>query len=343
MRILIVDGDKSSAFILQQTLIRSRYQADVVFDGEEALAKVRGEKFDVLLVDWMLPKMDGIELVRQLRKSVLPTPIIIMLTAITLPRAQEHALQAGADDYVAKPYEPRMLMQRIQDAMARRSQPPPTPTKHLTKRKPAGPPPPFVAVAIATSTGGPMALKQLLHSLPADTKDKAVFFVVLHGPDWMLTSLGDYLQSSTALHIKMACDHGRIEKGCIYIAPAGKHLVIVPGQFEMRLTDTERENFVRPSADPLFRSVAEVFGHYSIGAILTGMGRDGTQGASHIAAAKGVVLAQDPDTAVAPSMPITAIQAGLASQIPPLDELGRVIGEEILRLHHELCRVLQKK
>lgn len=343
MRILIVDDDKSSAYVLQQTLVRSRYQADAVFDSEHALAKAQHEQYDVMLVDWMLPKMDGIELVRRLRKSVIPAPIIIMLTAITLPRAREHALQAGADDYIAKPYEPKLLMQRLQEAMKRRTQPAPMPPKPAIKQKPAGLPPPFVGVMVATSTGGPMALKQILQNLPAEAKEESSFFVVLHGPDWMLTSLADYLQDSTSLHIKMAEHRMRAEKGCIYIAPSGKHLVIAPDRFEMHLTDAERENFVRPSADPLFRSAAEAFGRYCIAVILTGMGRDGTQGASHIAAAKGTVLAQDPDTAVAPSMPTTVIQAGLATQVPPLDALGVVIGKEIFQLYGELHKVLQKK
>lgn len=77
--------------------------------------------------------------------------------------------------------------------------------------------------------------------------------------------------------------------------------------------------------------------------ILTGMGRDGTQGAAHVAAAKGTVLAQDPETAVAPSMPTTVIQAGIATQVPLLDDLGAVTGREISRLHAELRKVLQKK
>jgi two-component system chemotaxis response regulator CheB len=159
----------------------------------------------------------------------------------------------------------------------------------------------------------------------------------------MLESLGSYLENSTAFRIKMAQHLMRAEKGFIYIAPAGKHLVITPEHFLLHLTDGERENFVRPSADPLFRSAAEAFGHYCVAVILTGMGRDGTQGAAHIAAAKGTVLAQDPDTAVAPSMPTTVIQAGIATQVPILDELGAAVGRDISRLYAELSKVLQKK
>jgi len=343
MRILVVDDDKSSAFVLQQTLIHHKHQAECVFDGEEALKKVQKEKFDVLLVDWMLPKMDGIELVRRLRKQVIPTPIIVMLTAITLPRAQEHALQAGADDYIAKPYEPRALLQRISDAMHRRAQPAPASVKAHVKPKSLGVLPNFVAVVVGTSTGGPVALKQVLQKLPAETKEKCSFFVVLHGPDWMLLSLSDYLADSTPFTIKLATNRMRADPGHVYLAPAGKHLIVVPDRFEMHLTETEKENYVRPAADPLFRSAADSFGRYCVAVVLTGMGRDGTQGASHLAAAGGVVLAQDPDSAVAPSMPTTVIQAGLAAQVPTLEEMGKAISEEVSRLYDELQEARKRK
>lgn len=343
MRILVVDDDKSSAFVLQQTLIHHKHQAEVVYDGEEALSKVQKEKFDVLLVDWMLPKMDGIELVRRLRKQVIPTPIIVMLTAITLPRAQEHALQAGADDYIAKPYEPRALLQRISDAMHRRTQPAPAATKPHVKAKSLGVLPNFIAVVVGTSTGGPVALKQLLQKVPAEMTSKMSFFVVLHGPDWMLLSLSDYLADSTPFSIKLAAHRMRAEPGHVYLAPAGKHLVIVPDRFEMHLTDTEKENYVRPAADPLFRSAADSFGRFCVAAVLTGMGRDGTQGSSHVAAAGGLVIAQDPASAVAPSMPTTVIQAGLASEVPSLEEMGSVICKEAARLYSELQEARKRK
>ena len=343
MRILVVDDDRSSAFVLQQTLIHHKHQAEVVYDGEEALRKVHKEKFDVLLVDWMLPKMDGIELVRRLRKEVIPTPVIVMLTAITLPRAQEHALQAGADDYIAKPYEARVLLQRISDAMSRRIQPAPATKKAAPKPKSLGVLPNFVAVVVGTSTGGPVALRSLLQKLPADMVTKASFFVVLHGPDWMLLSLSDYLADSTPFAIKLAAHRMHAEPGYVYLAPAGKHLVVVPDRFELHLTDTEKENYVRPAADPLFRSAADAFGRYCVAAVLTGMGRDGTQGASHVAAAGGMIIAQDPDTAVAPSMPTTVIQAGLASIVPPLEEMGPTIAREATRLYAELQEARKRK
>ena len=335
MKILIVDDDADSAHILEHTLKAKGHSAGVVVDGLEAKEKIKNETFDVLMVDWMLPKMDGIELIRHVRQTVTPPPLVIMLTAISLQKARSHALKAGADDYVAKPYDPIEVLHRIEDGMARRSQPAP-PQSPVVVSPAAGPLPRFVGVAIATSTGGPMALRGVLQALPASTKEESSFFVVLHAPDWMLIALPAYLQTATGFTVKLADHRMRAEAGHVYLAPSGKHLQILPETLEMRLIDGEKENFVRPSADPLFRSVAAAFGRYSVAVVLTGMGRDGTQGAAHIAAAGGIVMAQDPETATAPSMPTTLIQAGLASQVPPLEDVGPTIGKEVAKLAADL-------
>ena len=103
------------------------------------------------------------------------------------------------------------------------------------------------------------------------------------------------------LTVSLAVNGMKIEKGNVYISPGDKHLKVDPKSFKIILDDGPKENFVRPSADPLFRSVADAFGKYSLGVILTGLGRDGALGTAQIASVKGTVLVQDPDTAVAPS------------------------------------------
>lgn len=81
------------------------------------------------------------------------------------------------------------------------------------------------------------------------------------------------------------------------------------------MQDGPKENFVRPSADPLFRSLAEVFNNRSIAIVLTGLGRDGSAGASVIKNIGGEVIVQNPDTAVAPSMPRSVIEEGICDHI----------------------------
>lgn len=339
MHILIVDDDTDSAYVLQHFLAKKGHTAAVVADGMEALNKYEKEPFEVLLIDWMLPKLDGIELIRRIRSSAQPPPLVMMLTAIALAKAREHALKAGADDYVAKPYDPTEILKRIEDGMARRSQtipkasaPKPPPTGVIQLKTP----PRFIGVGMATSTGGPMALKTVLQALPKSLGSEAVFLLVIHAPEWMLTALPSYLQSATPFPIKLAEHRMRADVGNIYIAPPGKHMTILPDSLELRLQDGEKENFVRPSADPLFRSMAAAFGPYGVAVVLTGMGCDGTQGAAHMSTSGGVVMAQDPEGATAPSMPKTLIQAGLAAHVPPLEDVGMTIAQEVSRLAAEL-------
>jgi len=155
----------------------------------------------------------------------------------------------------------------------------------------------------------------------------ASFFIVQHGPSWMLETFAQRLQKETKLKVSLAANNIEIEKGCIYIAPGDKHLRIEQHTFKMLLDEGPKENFVRPAADPLFRSIASAFGKYSIGVILTGLGRDGAQGAAQISSVQGVVIVQDPETAVAPSMPRTVIEGGVPHKLAPLSTIGKVIAE----------------
>jgi len=106
----------------------------------------------------------------------------------------------------------------------------------------------------------------------------------------------------------------------IYLAPADRHVVVQQGPV-LELSEEPMENYLRPSADPLFRSAARVFGSKCAAVVLSGLGIDGGSGAAQVAAAGGLVLAQDPSEALDPSMPNNVIQAGLTEVGLPLAEL----------------------
>jgi two-component system chemotaxis response regulator CheB len=165
----------------------------------------------------------------------------------------------------------------------------------------------------------------------------AAFFAVLHGPAWMFETFVMHQKRKMKMPIRLAEEGLVASAGVVYLAPGDRHLSVDPRSRELRLTTDPPENYVRPSADPLFRSIARAFGRHSIAVVLTGMGRDGSIGAEHIAAAGGVVIAQDPATCVAPSMPQTVLNMGVATETVHPDRLAASIAGHVERLSVDLA------
>lgn len=322
MRILIAEDDPVSALLLERTLKRGGYDVLLAKNGTEALDAILSQKFDALVTDWMMPNLDGLELTRRVRATVEPRPLIMMITALTSPEARALALEAGADDYLAKPIEPREVLARLDNCYKRQSQPAPVVPKEVAAES-GTPAPPFVGVGIVASTGGPAVLTDIVRALSLETN--AAYFIVLHGPPWLVETFVESLKTQTPLPVALVRRNERALPGSIYVAPGDRHMTVEPEHFEIQLSDGPPENFVRPAADPLFRSLACAFGRYGMALVLTGMGRDGSLGAAEIAAAGGLVMAQDPASAVAPSMPETVISLGVAQHVVPLDALARTV------------------
>ena len=119
MRILIVDDDRGLLSQLQQVLADLRYVVETAVDGEEALDKIFSAPFDLIVMDIMMPKLDGLDVLQKLRKSGVDTPVI-MLTAKGDVDDKIKGLDRGADDYIAKPFSLDELLARMR-ALLRRS------------------------------------------------------------------------------------------------------------------------------------------------------------------------------------------------------------------------------
>jgi two-component system alkaline phosphatase synthesis response regulator PhoP len=120
-RILIVEDEPDIAMGLEEDLSNNGFTVAVAGDGDLALARARQEQWDLILLDVMLPRRDGFEVCRQLRREGVRTPIIL-LTAKTHEAEKVLGLELGADDYVTKPFSMRELRARIQ-AVLRRLEP----------------------------------------------------------------------------------------------------------------------------------------------------------------------------------------------------------------------------
>ena len=118
MNILIVEDETALAEAVEHILRKAGHSADRVADGQSALDYIRVGGYDLILLDIMLPRLDGISVLRQLRSEGVQTPVL-MLTARTTVPDKVAGLNAGADDYLTKPFDPEELLARV-GAMTRR-------------------------------------------------------------------------------------------------------------------------------------------------------------------------------------------------------------------------------
>ena len=186
-------------------------------------------------------------------------------------------------------------------------------------------------LAIGSSTGGPQALYRLLESVKDEIREVPVL-VTQHMPPNFTVILANHLGKVTGCPA-LEGTHGEVLKaGTIYVAPGGKHMLVETkgGQPAIAISDAPPVNFCKPAVDPMFESVTGVYGGSVLGVVLTGMGRDGADGALAIANAGGNVLAQDEASSVVWGMPGATARAGACAGVLALEEMGATIAR-ILR------------
>ncbi|HEC10096.1 MAG TPA: chemotaxis protein CheB, partial [Acidimicrobiales bacterium] len=165
-----------------------------------------------------------------------------------------------------------------------------------------------------------------LCGLPADLPVPVV--VVQHMPPMFTTRLAERLDKKSALTVVEATAGLRPEPATVYLAPGDYHMELTGGSSldaVTSLNQDEPENFCRPSADVLFRSVARLYRERALGLVLTGMGEDGMRGAVEMAATGAEILAQDEATSVVWGMPGAVAAAGVTSEILPLGDIAAAV------------------
>src|SRR3712207_6517545 len=177
-------------------------------------------------------------------------------------------------------------------------------------------------VVIGASTGGIEAMKALVAGLPRDFP--ASVLVVMHTAPHPLGILPEILERAAPLPASNARDWEQIKPGHIYVAPPDYHLLVERTGY-IRITQGPRENRFRPAVDPLFRSAALAFGPRVVGVVLTGWLDDGTAGLYAVKQRGGAAVAQHPEDALAPSMPLSAIKHVEVDHILPLNEIAPLL------------------
>ena len=176
-------------------------------------------------------------------------------------------------------------------------------------------------VVVGASAGGIEALRELVAGLPADFP--AAIAIVLHTSPQSPGVLPEILSRSGPLKAVSPTGSARLRAGVIYVAPPDFHLLIEPGH--VRVAKGPRENRFRPAIDPLFRSAAQVCGPNAIGVVLTGNLDDGAAGLWAIKQLGGAAVVQDPNDALFPAMPQSALEHVNADHVVPLEGIAPVL------------------
>jgi two-component system chemotaxis response regulator CheB len=299
-------------------------------DGSDALAKVRSLRPDIVTLDIEMPGIDGLTALASIM-SEMPRPVVMLSAAgsETGNALTIKALELGAVDFVRKPSGPvsvdltsvrsellralnaAAIVRVPQTAFAIRAERP-EPRK---LRDPKTSAPARSAVVIAASTGGPKALSEVVAHFPECLA--AAVLVVQHMPGEFLVSLAKRLTQLGPLAVTVARNEEPVLSGHVYLAPGDRHMRIATrdGKPVIRIDAGPAICGVRPSADPLFESAADVFGENVVGVVLTGMGRDGSEGLRAIRAAGGGAIVQDRASSIIYGMPRAALAAAGADRV----------------------------
>ena len=335
---LVVD-DSLFMRTLVSDMLNSDPQIEVVDtakDGIEAVYKAKLLRPDCITLDLVMPGSDGLSTLRQIM-SECPAPCII-LSAHSREGADitVTCLEAGAVGFVLKPAGELSLNienvkhQLINEVKAAskarlreiRSLAGKKLEAHIRRYQRSR-----NIIVIGASTGGPQTVEVILSCLPIDFP--APIVVVQHVPNlFFAQSLSEHLCRRCGLRAKVVEDHDTLQAGIVYVASGGCHTTLRRlGNEEVVIQITEAKDCsLTPSIDLAMESAARIFERNTVGIILSGMGRDGVEGARAVKDYGGTIIVQDESSLIF-GMPKAVIEAGLADHILPAGRIADAVME----------------
>lgn len=309
-------------------------------DGADALARVRALRPDIVTLDIEMPVVDGLTALTQIMAE-MPRPVVMLSAAgsgsdnsLTI-----RALELGAVDFVRKPSGPvsidlvavraELLRALTAASLVRAPQAvnlfPMDRNEH--RRDAVRTEPAREVVVVAASTGGPKALAEMLAGFPSILS--AAVLIVQHMPDDFLQSFAKRLAQISSLPVAVGKQNEMILSGRVYLAPGDRHMSVAMSNGLPRLSIDKGPAVcgVRPSADPLFCSAAHAFGENVVGVVLTGMGRDGSEGLREVRAAGGGAIVQDRASSIIYGMPRSALALAGADRVVAPRLVGSAVAD----------------
>ncbi len=353
VKVLVVD-DSAVVRGLTRRFLEENSHIDVIAtasNGKNAVEAVKKHDLDVVVLDIEMPVMDGLTAI-PLILAEKPSVKIVMSSTLTESNAviSLKAMAAGASDYVAKPIsgsdihgaddfkrdlttkvltlggladpttaavDKRPRMDRAEVVSK------PKQTQPISLCKPSAVTP--RAIAIGSSTGGPQALEAVLQGLEKTLPQP--IFITQHMPATFTHILAEHLARDTERSVVEAKDGQQVSPGEVYVAPGDYHMLVQGDGDDLTiyLTHTERENFCRPSVEPMLRSLIDIYGSALLTVILTGMGHDGLAACQQSVEQGGTVIAQDEASSVVWGMPGAVATAGVCAAVSPLDKIAQTV------------------
>jgi two-component system chemotaxis response regulator CheB len=310
---------------------------------------------EIVVLDIEMPVMNGLEALPKILE-IKPDVQVLMASTLTTRNAKisMEALTLGAADYVPKPetnrgvttsetFQKDLISKVINLAAAKRRQLGGiayTPMINSILTKDLHPVAGTVKapqlrkvskrtveiLVVGSSTGGPQALMKLFSDLKPSEINIPIL-ITQHMPASFTGILASHLSSSTGFDVVEGQNDMKLENGKAYLAPGDFHMIVEKkaGGHYLSINQNDKENFCRPSVDPMFRSAIKGYGSGCLGVILTGMGHDGLDSSRMLVEAGGNLIAQDEASSIVWGMPGVVSEAGLCCSIAPLDQIAQKI------------------
>ncbi|QWV93241.1 chemotaxis response regulator protein-glutamate methylesterase [Geomonas oryzisoli] len=346
LKVLIVDDSSFMRMAIRGILTKAPGVeiVGIAADGMEGVEKALALKPDLITMDVEMPRMDGIAALKQIMAKQ-PTRVL-MVSTLTCEgaRATFEALESGAIDYVPKNVSDckdaqatfqKALLEKVREAsvsaiprragigMVQRVAPPVQvrPSQFANRR--------IGYVGIGASTGGPVALQEVISRIPVNFPHGIV--VAIHMPKAFTGPYAERLNAKCSLSIREAVDGDIVKGGQVLIAPGGMHTSLVRQGSNIVVKTSPTSEFPQyiyiPSVDQMITSMADASNGAMLGVILTGMGNDGFKGMKHLKEKGGITLVQNEATSTIYGMPRACIDGKVADVVLPLEQIGFEIGK----------------